>query len=261
METNKNNSRESQYLNAQTLLNEHKYINAKEILLKLTNKMDRWGVVACYKMLKCATELNLSINQLAIIAKAITICDYNNDFDNENEFRRTLRECYNLLGSAYIDIDATSAFKYFTEAAQMGHSAALYNIGNCYRNGLGCRKNYIQALSYFRKAKAAGYQSDELEQAIEEVSNIMKGYGNSYKRRKRNNIANSPLFTFIANNKVLTFLLTIDIVLIMFMAIGWDSSILGVFYIVFLLGFSVYWILQYYKNNQTTFWEHPPCFI
>ncbi len=43
------------------------------------------------------------------------------------------------------------AVKKYTLAAQMGHSGAICNLGYCYQNGLGCKKDLKKAISYYRR--------------------------------------------------------------------------------------------------------------
>ncbi len=44
------------------------------------------------------------------------------------------------------------AVKKFTLAAEMGHGAAVSNLGYCYQHGLGCKKNLKTAMALYRRA-------------------------------------------------------------------------------------------------------------
>jgi TPR repeat protein len=49
------------------------------------------------------------------------------------------------------------AFLLFEQAAQKGHVAAEYAMGNCFFEGIGCAENYLNAAECFRRAADQGY--------------------------------------------------------------------------------------------------------
>lgn len=61
-------------------------------------------------------------------------------------------EALNTKGNQYLNgKDYTSAYKYFLEAARLGNSNAIYNVGFCCFNGYGVAKNYKTALNLLSK--------------------------------------------------------------------------------------------------------------
>ncbi|RIB00316.1 hypothetical protein C2G38_2234770, partial [Gigaspora rosea] len=54
-----------------------------------------------------------------------------------------------------VDQDYNKAFKYFEKAANIGSSkSAMYNVDNCYRNGIGTKRDIQSANYWFRKYKS-----------------------------------------------------------------------------------------------------------
>ena len=45
-----------------------------------------------------------------------------------------------------------SALYNFEKAAELGHEQAQFNLGHCYFNGIGRRKDFVKAFSYFEQA-------------------------------------------------------------------------------------------------------------
>lgn len=61
-------------------------------------------------------------------------------------------EALNTKGNQYLnEKDYASAYKYFLEAARLGNSNAIYNVGFCCLNGYGVAKNYKTALNLLSK--------------------------------------------------------------------------------------------------------------
>ena len=73
------------------------------------------------------------------------------------------------------------AFKIFRKSAEQGNSIALYNLGVCYRNGIGAAKDTSEALNLFHKAAEQGYKHAQynlgvLYQEMELYSEAVKWY-------------------------------------------------------------------------------------
>jgi TPR repeat protein len=46
--------------------------------------------------------------------------------------------------------------KWFQKAADLGDDSAMNGLGECYRDGVGVKKNLPEAVKWFRKSAAAG---------------------------------------------------------------------------------------------------------
>lgn len=69
---------------------------------------------------------------------------------------------------SYKERDFKKAFKLYQNAAQKGHTQAMYGLGTMYRNGQGVKKDDTEALKWFKKAADAGDKS--AEEAVKELS-------------------------------------------------------------------------------------------
>lgn len=74
-------------------------------------------------------------------------------------------DAQNLLGEIYhkgknVEQDFAQAVYWFNEAMEQSHPAAIYNLGVCYSNGEGVRKNKIIGSAFFRQAANLGYEPD-----------------------------------------------------------------------------------------------------
>lgn len=65
---------------------------------------------------------------------------------NKNAAELNSKGCNYLNAKNYV-----YAFKYFVEAARLGDSNAIYNIGYCYFNGYGVSKDYKKAYQYLSR--------------------------------------------------------------------------------------------------------------
>ena len=66
---------------------------------------------------------------------------------------------YNKGNDAFKSGDYDAAFRSFTLAAEMGHASAIANLGTCYQNGYGCKKDMKRALALYRRAVVFGKAS------------------------------------------------------------------------------------------------------
>lgn len=270
--------RESTYRQAESFMSDNKYGQAKGLLMKLTSEMDVWGMFASYDLLNNAEQFGLSENEEYSIAKAAaTSHDHTDEFDDTKDFYRCWRECYNFLGLAYMNIDGAQSLGCFQKAANLGLPVAYYNVAYCYQNGIGTSKNIIQALFYYNKAKTAGYESEELNQAIQELDtkihpNKMEIQGtNSYdSQHTKPRVSPKPKLTILStvfkksifsapygHKKLYTFLLGTDLALFISLIGGLSPALTQTLYFAFLIGFSVYWIYKYYQENKAGFWGVP----
>ena len=159
--------REGIYRQAQTLLTKENFEAAKVLLSKLIDNMGVWGIFAGYDLLQYANKLKISDDQkLAIAYHAATTNDYTDNFDETKDLHRFWRACYNYLGLAYLNSDANEAFKCFTKAANLKEPVAYNNVAYCYQNGVVVKKNYVMALSYYRKATEAGYNTESVNERL-----------------------------------------------------------------------------------------------
>ena len=65
---------------------------------------------------------------------------------------------FNMGCDCYDRQDFDNAFYYFYNAAQKGHTNAMFNLGLFYEYGAGCRKSYNDAIYWYRKAASLGDQ-------------------------------------------------------------------------------------------------------
>ena len=61
------------------------------------------------------------------------------------------------LGKNGLSQSDTEALRWYRKAADMGHTAAQYNVGVFYHFGRGTTQNYAEALKWYRKAAEQGY--------------------------------------------------------------------------------------------------------
>ncbi|GES72661.1 kinase-like domain-containing protein [Rhizophagus clarus] len=61
------------------------------------------------------------------------------------------------LGKLFIRIRYDKAFNFFKKAAEFGNKVALHNLGCCYRDGIGTKKNERSAFESFKKSADQGY--------------------------------------------------------------------------------------------------------
>ena len=74
--------------------------------------------------------------------------------------------------------DYTEAMKWYRESAERGNAPAQYNIGNCYYYGKGTSKDYAEAIKWFKKAAEQGYASAQCNLGI--CYHYGKGVGQDY---------------------------------------------------------------------------------
>jgi TPR repeat protein len=66
-----------------------------------------------------------------------------------------------------VERDYSEAMNYYTEAAGQGNVPAMYNIGVLYEGGLGVAMDRDQAITWYKKAAAAG--SDDAKSALKSL--------------------------------------------------------------------------------------------
>ena len=62
-----------------------------------------------------------------------------------------------LLGEKFKNDDNSKAFEYYDHAAREGHIKAQYELGMCYKEGRGTKKDISKAIEWYRKAAEQGY--------------------------------------------------------------------------------------------------------
>jgi len=70
-------------------------------------------------------------------------------------------ESQNLLGEMYycgdeVDKDLSQAFYWFKEAAKQQHADGLYNLGICYLNGEGTKRDEVRGIKYIQQSSKLG---------------------------------------------------------------------------------------------------------
>lgn len=78
-------------------------------------------------------------------------------FKKSAEFENV--EAMTELGNYYSTIlfDPKKSFEWTKKAADRGYPEALWNLGDCYENGIGVKENHKEAERYHQMAKDAGY--------------------------------------------------------------------------------------------------------
>ena len=54
-------------------------------------------------------------------------------------------------------------FKGYREAAKNGYDKGQFSLGNCYYSGIGVAKDNVEALKWYSKAAAQGYENAKTE--------------------------------------------------------------------------------------------------
>lgn len=77
----------------------------------------------------------------------------------------TPEELYQEGLEAYDNSDYETAFSYFRQAAEQGHTNAEYEVGMCYLDGDGVNEDEYEAAKWFRKAALKGHAEAQFELA------------------------------------------------------------------------------------------------
>ena len=73
--------------------------------------------------------------------------------------------CYNY--GFGVTQDMQKAVEWYTKAAEQGHAAAQYNLGNCYYDGEGVEKDLQKAIEWYTKAAEQG--DEDAQEALERL--------------------------------------------------------------------------------------------
>ena len=84
-----------------------------------------------------------------------------------------------LMGMAYLSSNAIEASRYFEKAAREEHGAAMHMLGLMYASGTGVEQSDLEALRWFRMAKAQGVRVDERFLSVAGI----QGYNRDVSRR------------------------------------------------------------------------------
>ena len=95
----------------------------------------------------------------------------------------TPEELYQEGLEAYDNSDYETAFSYFRQAAEQGHTNAEYEVGMCYLDGDGVNEDEYEAAKWFRKAALKGHEEAQFELA-ELLEYNHYGYSSSEEDRK-----------------------------------------------------------------------------
>ena len=152
------------YEHAEKYLKNKNYSAALPLLRKIADDIDDLGGMFAVELIcyDYTDELKISDNECFQYAyKAVNFRDYSNVFDEDNYIHTSWRFFINLLGCFYYEgvgcnVDYQKAFKLYVKAANLGFSAAMSNVGLCYKDGEGVEENHKQSLFWLLKAKEAG---------------------------------------------------------------------------------------------------------
>lgn len=79
--------------------------------------------------------------------------------EKQSRICAAVAETYKRGNDAFRNGDYDTAFRSFSLAAEMGHASAIANLGTCYQNGYGCKKDMKKALALYRRAVVFGKSS------------------------------------------------------------------------------------------------------
>ena len=91
-------------------------------------------------------------------------------------FKRIMLGMIALSFSQLVWADNVPNFQETLRAAEQGVVAAQYNLGQMYRNGQGVRKDYAEAVKWYRKAAEQGFSpaQNRLGEMYEEGQGVPK---------------------------------------------------------------------------------------
>ena len=75
-------------------------------------------------------------------------------------------KCSRRGDDAYDKKDYEEAVKWYRKAAEQGHAAAQYNLGVCYRNGIGISTDESEAVKWYRKAAEQGHAAAQYKLGV-----------------------------------------------------------------------------------------------
>jgi len=62
-------------------------------------------------------------------------------------------------GTQYLKKDKSKAFEFYSKCAELGNTDALYEVGRCYKFGIGVIKSFKKAVEYYTKAAELGHKN------------------------------------------------------------------------------------------------------
>ena len=54
--------------------------------------------------------------------------------------------------------DSEKAVEWYRKAAEQGHPGAMFNLGTCYLEGTGVKKDIAEAAKWFKRAASLGHE-------------------------------------------------------------------------------------------------------
>ena len=97
-------------------------------------------------------------------------------------------EVLNAKGESFFDKkDYTNAIPYFRKAAEQGYARAQCNLGYCYEQGSGVTKDYSEAVKWYRKAAEQGHARAQYNLGLcyYKGSGVTKDYSEAVKWYKK----------------------------------------------------------------------------
>ena len=114
--------------------------------------------------------------------KAVSLADFENDYNPEIPIHRNWLDCVNQLGYCYdkgigTEIDYEKAFGFYYRCARLSHPLGMANLAECYGLGLGVDIDIKTALEWYKKAADAGVESakEKLEKFAVAISSFPEG--------------------------------------------------------------------------------------
>jgi hypothetical protein len=98
-----------------------------------------------------------------------------------------------LMGRAYLPSDATTAVRYFEAAARDEHGVSMHMLGLMYASGTGVEQSDLEALRWFRLAKAQGVRVDQRFLSVSGIQAYHREVNRGAAQARRNALARQKL--------------------------------------------------------------------
>lgn len=98
-----------------------------------------------------------------------------------------------LMGMAYVSSDAGAAARYLEAAAREEHGASMHMLGLMYASGTGVEQSDLEALRWFRLAKAQGVRVEARFLSVSGIQAYQREVNRGAAQARRNTLARQKL--------------------------------------------------------------------